>query len=52
MNATATATRRSLRDWAVDGSLFLLAALSLVLTAAGRVEAPRQPEPAWVFPST
>ena len=43
------ATRRSLRDWAVDGSLFLLAALFLVLTAAARVEAPRQPEPAWVF---
>ena len=49
MNATATATRRSLRDWAVDGFLFLLAALFLVLTAAARVEAPRQPEPAWVF---
>ena len=40
------AARRSLRDWAVDGFLFVFAALFLVLTAAGRLEAPRQPEPA------
>ena len=49
MNASATATRRRPRDWVVDGSLFLFAALVAFLTVVGRVEDATQPQPEWLF---
>jgi signal transduction histidine kinase len=47
--ASAAAPRRRPRDWVVDTLLFLFAALVWVLTAANRLEAAIQVEPAWLF---
>jgi signal transduction histidine kinase len=47
--ATASPPRRRLRDWVVDGGLFLLAVGFGVVTAGVRLDAGALPEPAWLF---
>jgi len=47
--ASAAAPRRRPRDWVVDTLLFLFAALVWLLTAANRLEASTEVEPAWLF---
>jgi signal transduction histidine kinase len=42
-------SRRSLRDWIVDTTMFLLAAFLGVLTASERLKGNTLPEPAWLF---
>jgi signal transduction histidine kinase len=48
-SVTASAPRRSPRDWIVDTSLFLLAAAYGVVMAALRPDASSLSEPAWLF---
>jgi hypothetical protein len=49
--ATASPTRRSLRDWIVDTLLFLVAVAFWLLAVGGRLEASTPPSPAWLFPA-
>ncbi|MET0233881.1 MAG: histidine kinase [Kibdelosporangium sp.] len=42
-------TRRSIRDWLVDTTLFLLAAMLGLLASAERITSGTMPDPAWLF---